>query len=210
MSGHGIGRLGGRGVRAEIRSTNSERTERIVDAAVRCFSRWGVEGTRMQDIADTVGIPRPHLYRHFPSKDALIIEVVLREIRITSERLARNLRLAGPARHALVKAVANVIEEGRNDYYVKLLLRSDVIHTTARVVADTDAVVDAMAEYFRPVLDYARKRGELRDDIDLTTTVRWLSFLILGYLTLPEMTGSRRELRAQLETYVAPGLFRSP
>lgn len=186
---------------------SNDRVDQIIQAALRCFDRWGVTRTRMGDIADEVGIPRPHLYRHFPSKDALIAEVVLREIRLRSERIAGELRLEGPARRVLVKVLVNVIENSRDDYYTKLLLRSDVVSTTARLVAQTDAVIDAVAQFWRPVLDYARRRGELREDVEMTTVVRWMSFLLFSYLALPEWAGSTRQLRDQLEAFVVPALL---
>ncbi|GAC69425.1 putative TetR family transcriptional regulator [Gordonia soli NBRC 108243] len=46
----------------------------IVGAAAKSFSESGYHAVRLEDIADTVGISTPALYRHFPNKYALFAE----------------------------------------------------------------------------------------------------------------------------------------
>ena len=60
----------------------NEREEKIIDAAVQLFSRYGVKRTSMNDIAGEAGIARQTLYNAFSNKD----EVLRATIRLFAER----------------------------------------------------------------------------------------------------------------------------
>lgn len=60
----------------------SDREEKIIEAAVRLFSRYGVKRTSMNDIAAEAGIARQTLYNAFSNKD----EVLQATIRLFSDR----------------------------------------------------------------------------------------------------------------------------
>jgi AcrR family transcriptional regulator len=61
-------------VRAEQKA---ERRERLLAEAARLMAAHGYRGVRLDDIGDAVGISGPGVYRHFPSKEALLAELLV-------------------------------------------------------------------------------------------------------------------------------------
>ena len=66
---------------ASRRRRAEEQERRIIDAASSEFVRSGVRRANIDRIARDAGVSRSTLYRRFPSKDALLAEVVLQLLR---------------------------------------------------------------------------------------------------------------------------------
>jgi AcrR family transcriptional regulator len=54
----------------------AERRELVLDAAVAEFAIHGLAGTSTEDVARRAGISQPYLFRLFPTKKALFLELV--------------------------------------------------------------------------------------------------------------------------------------
>lgn len=204
-------RLGPRNPPAKVRRTHSVAktpADAIVDAAAACFQRWGIARTRIEDIAQEVGIARPHIYRHFDSKEAIIHAVVLREIRHHHARLARRFPLRGPSEPLILGCLVSGIFDAARDPDTAFLVCADGAPITAGMLASSPEIVGEVARHWTPLLEYARTRGELRDDVDIPAATRWLSFLEFSHLAVPELTPSREVLIDQFRAFVIPSLLR--
>ncbi|ASW56516.1 TetR/AcrR family transcriptional regulator [Plantactinospora sp. KBS50] len=54
----------------------SDTKQRILDVARDLFARQGVQRTSLQEIAERLGITKPALYYHFPSREDLVRSIV--------------------------------------------------------------------------------------------------------------------------------------
>src|SRR5580698_2846533 len=72
------------------RATEPDVRGSIVEKATRLFAARGFEGTALQDIADAVGVSKPAVLHHFPSKEHVrqaVLEGILGHWNSTLPRL---------------------------------------------------------------------------------------------------------------------------
>ncbi len=58
------------------RPRSKEAHKKVIDAAVALFSERGIDATSMDSIAETSGVSKATIYKHWPDKDALCLEVM--------------------------------------------------------------------------------------------------------------------------------------
>ena len=103
----------GRDLRGGVRA-RSPAQSRIVAAALDLFGRYGVSGTSLQMIADTVGVTKAAVYHQYKTKEEIVIAVMEDDLR----RLEAALDIAeaeeGPrAREVLLTLVIDLAVQRR-------------------------------------------------------------------------------------------------
>jgi AcrR family transcriptional regulator len=134
-----------------------EARERILEAAYDLFSREGIRAVGIDAIIEQSGVARMTLYRHFGSKDALVLAFLeRREQRWTRDWLQQevNRRAVDPRERLL--AIFDVFDEwfGRDDFegcsFINVLLeiadpQSDLHRASADYLANIRAFVADLA-----------------------------------------------------------------
>jgi len=87
------------------------RREAMLDAAAKLFSSRGYVDTGIDDIGEAVGVTGPAVYRHFESKEALLIALVERAIEHSEAIVPRVRAEASSPDDALVRLVAYTVAE---------------------------------------------------------------------------------------------------
>jgi AcrR family transcriptional regulator len=83
------------------RLTHAERRATILDAAARVIVDRGVQGFRLQDVADVAGVSQPLVSSHVSSRDELVAEAFVRADERELRELEDDARTAAPGRDAV-------------------------------------------------------------------------------------------------------------
>jgi AcrR family transcriptional regulator len=180
--------------------------ERIVEAALECFRRMGVDETRMEDIADEAGLQRPNLYRYFPNKAAVIREAIIQEMHATHALRRKKVKLDGPVGPLLVDSVAIGLELARKNETITFNLSPGAVDITVDMLSGDPDVMAAQLEYWGPLLHHGRERGEIRKDLDDEKIVRWLLNNQFLYLERPQLFQGLK-IRTWIQELVVPAVL---
>jgi AcrR family transcriptional regulator len=138
--------------------------DRLFDAALDEFRRVGVAAAQIEAIVRAAGVARGTFYLHFPTKDAVLVELLARKQRILAERLSRGTTPASTT--SFLHRVADLmLQDARaEDRALWHELLGAIARRGSELRHDARALVSAVTDF----LSAARDRGELRRDLDPT------------------------------------------
>jgi len=165
----------------------------ITDAALRCFGRYGMSKTTMEDVAREAGVSRATLYRQVPSKDALVQETVQAEAQ----------RFLSAVQHATA-GIDDVFE--LLALFLHAMARELETHEVLNRVLDTEPerilpqlsvnagpVIALIESVIGPVVRDAIRSGRVRRS-DEDATVEYVSRMLLSFSIQPSPTAGLSSL----------------
>lgn len=161
--------------------------ERILEAAKQAFTRWGANAS-LDDIARQAGVGPGTLYRHFPSREELLLAVYRTEIEklaAAGGELARSMTPIEALRAWLLLFV---------DAIAAKQLIAPALNT---LVGDHKKIFEAsyeqMQEAIRSLVRRAIKSGDIRKDLDPMDLLRALVG-VANVATSPDWQQSAKRL----------------
>jgi AcrR family transcriptional regulator len=93
-----------------------EARERLLKASYELFSRRGIRGVGVDEVIDRAGVAKATLYRHFPSKDALVLAFLERREQLwTRGFVEAGARSRGSSAEEQLLAIFDVFDEWFRD-----------------------------------------------------------------------------------------------
>ncbi len=181
-----------------------------MDAAENCFEKYGIAKTTMDDIAKMAGVSRPTVYRHFSDRDTLILAVVMRRSRQLIDRAQKYIRKYPTFEEQLVEGLLFMVDKGRKDPFVGLLVSPAHMDLVNEILAGSAAAVDLAHEMWEPILVEAQERGELRPDLDFRAIATWITYLTLLLIGRGDIEPDVDAQREMLRTFVTPAFAPAP
>lgn len=180
-----------------------ERKRQILDRSAEIFARKGVTATTIREIADAVGVYSGALYHYFPSKEAIVTELIREYITDLNERCREVLARSLPPVERLVAFTQIALETSEDYHGATSIWRREGEYMRERVVeADMVSSADAMQVAWREAIRDGIAEGVFRTDID-PETFRELIYDAVWHASRWYRPGPDRTLAALARTIVS-------
>jgi AcrR family transcriptional regulator len=173
------------------RADSVRNRERLMAAAKVAFAERGAD-VALEEIARRAGLGIGTLYRHFPTREALLAAVYRREVEQLAAAADR-LLAERPPLEALEAWLGQLVDYLATKRVVAPALQASPGEGSAAYAAGGAAVADAM----RRVMEAALASGEMRADVTPDDLMRLLAGIAQGY-DRPGWAPSARRLIAVL------------
>ena len=181
----------------------------IIDAARACYLRDGIPATGMSEVATQAGVARSTLYRYFPSRDDLLVAVIIQDmVGINSFIRDRLADYPDPA-DQVVEGLILALREVPRRPLLQAVFASEEGSRARRVVWESDVIMRFGEELMDHVVRPASEAGLLQDAVRAEVLVEWVYRLLLSFLTLPSnAVRSEDEMRTTLHALLVPVLLK--
>ncbi|WP_156420571.1 MULTISPECIES: TetR/AcrR family transcriptional regulator [unclassified Sphingopyxis] len=179
---------------------------RIVDGARRCFERYGIEKTTIEDIARAAGVSRPTVYKFFGGKMDIVDCIGFAELdKIQEVVRARVQRHQGFADTTTEAIVASVQVASGNPYIRRFV---EDLEVSAQSQLPTSPYQEQARHRWESVMQRAQASGELAADLDPADVVSWLSRnQVMLLRVLDQFGGDEAKLRHMVRRFVVEPLL---
>jgi AcrR family transcriptional regulator len=176
----------------------------FLDATARCFARYGIRRTSVQDVAQELGVNRTTVYRQVGNIGNQALLLAARD----SHRLLSSLpgRIGFPiGPRSIVDLVATVVREARAHPVMAKMLADERDLIGSFVARDVPALLEYATSAFVPMVNLAIGTGNLAPR-NPVTLAQWL-IRITASLILIEPPGNLEDFLAEL---LVPALTPAP
>ena len=170
----------------------------ILEAARALFEERGFDGTTIRAVAAKAEVGLGTIFAHFPDKGELLIAALLEDLAQTDQKILETL----PADAPIKEQIMHLAEAGFGYWCRRPALSATLLREMWFVQGEwaekrreeTARFIDFVVE----LLEGSRRRGEIRDDVDLRHTAEALYSLYVGIVIRAAGDG-RLEVEALLE-----------
>jgi AcrR family transcriptional regulator len=147
------------------RTRSEQAHSRVIEAAVALFTESGIESTSMDAIARASGVSKATIYRHWPDKDALCLEVLAYLHGLDKELPVFD---TGDFRADMIAQLRYDPAEDRKALRERIVPHLMAYASHNRVFGDAwrSRVLDPVRVALRQMMERGKQRGILKPELD--------------------------------------------
>ncbi len=174
--------------------------QRIIDAALICLDRWGLEKTSLHDIAREAGVTRPTVYSYFANRDEVIQAAMIQGGQRFGLKLLTHINQFSSHRERLLEAVFFAYKNMPKEPYLKLVKDAGLANMINEQAITSPEGREICRKLFQEILRHDPKYQDELDEITEVATRFLLSLLLVEGAT----KRSDKQIREFLEKRLLP------
>jgi AcrR family transcriptional regulator len=178
---------------------------RVIAAARRCFARYGVDRTTMQDIAKESGMGRTGVYRLGLTRREITEAAIVARLRELGEGIRPVADRDAPFVELLLDTSIATVDAARSDPELQHLLDTTATVSLHRLITGNESSMQGIVlDVLGPMLRRARERGEIRPEVSDERVVEWLRGVYLMLILREDLDADAE--KALVTDFVLPSL----
>lgn len=178
----------------------------ILAAARRCFERYGIRKTTIEDIGGEAGLSRTTIYKHFAGKQEIVDRISLAEMDKVHDALRARMKRRSSFADTVTEAILVSVQVAHENPYARRFVQE--LELSARSHAPASPFQVGARARWHALLVRAADTGELAGDIDFDRIVSWLSLSQMMLLATIEQLGiDEAQMRQFIRRFVVEPLL---
>ena len=167
----------------ELTAFKGERLEDLFAAALRLFARYGFRRTRVEDIAEELGMTKGNVYFYVASKEELYYRTIEWALGAWRDEIAAAVAPPAPAAERFRKMARLSFAYLRGHDDLRLILEADPSIYSLDPAEDRFGEVNGAArDILRSIIEEGRDAGEFRAELDIEATTGFLFAVYIAFL----------------------------
>lgn len=188
------------------RADRREARDCLIDAAVRCYDKLGIQHTFLTDIAREAKVTRQTIYRYFRDQREILKAVILRDL----ERFWRGIVQESPAAASfedyLTEVLLNALDYATHNPDEWIAFRREILPILHEVLLEDGHQALELIDMLRLHMRRLPGVSIAALDIDALVIGEWLSRMLASYLAKPNPLFKTREEQRRLFRRLLPAL----
>jgi AcrR family transcriptional regulator len=147
-------------------TNQSTRQKQIIEKSINIISRKGIQELTMKNLSNEIGISEPAIYRHFESKQKILI-AVLESFKHQNKLLNENAPKEGEtAFQHISKSIEMIMNKFKKNPAISAVIFSEEIFQNKNELSEmVKNIMESTTEYFTDLLEKGQIDGSIRTDI---------------------------------------------
>jgi AcrR family transcriptional regulator len=150
----------------------------LLDTAQRLFDEHGIARTTVDDIAEAADVARTTVFNHFPSKEAIALELAADNMQRIAESAQALLESGMPALDVLQATCRSILESALDQGELSAAVARELLHSDPERCARAHNLVP-VRHIIEAILLQAREEDAVRPDLPLGIVAERFSSLLI-------------------------------